>query len=83
MTPSGKVILVKALQFSKAEEPIEATLSGIVTLVKALQLRKAYMYKAVTGLLLYIDGITIFSTVSQYSLFKLTEYPVILVKKLK
>ena len=48
VTLSGIIILVKPLQYLKAESPMLVTLSGIVTLVSPLQPEKAELPMLVT-----------------------------------
>ena len=58
ITLSGIVMLVRLVQFKKAESPILVTLSGIVMLVRLVQLQKAWVPMLVTGLPPIVFGIT-------------------------
>ena len=57
VTLSGIVMLVRLVQFKKAESPMLVTLSGIVMLVTLLQLQKAWVPMLVTGLPSMVSGI--------------------------
>ena len=58
VTLSGIVMLVRLVQFKKAEFPMLVTLSGIVMLVTLLQTQKAWGPMLVTGFPSMVSGIT-------------------------